>query len=141
MDMKLLKDLEHRGCKELDKLFEKKEWGPAEFSIFHQLTGAVKNLKKIEESDTGGGYAMNGMNGYAQAGRWVANGTMEGEYGHAGRHRDSMGRYAKEGGYANSGDYSNHGSLMDMLGEKMRHARSDREREDIRRCMETVRTM
>lgn len=82
-----------------------------DLETLHKLTDTVKNIDKIEmlegEDDE-----------YSEAGNWMADGRMYGTYddgssyarGRRGRgrnaRRDSMGRYAREGGSSYEGGYS-----------------------------------
>ncbi len=135
--MKYLYDLKDKLCGELEKVAKKRDMSAGDLEMSHKLTDTIKNIEKIlmlEEQ----GYSEDG---YSRDGNWRAN--MEGEYSRNSsyaRHRDSRGRYSRDGedysmrGYSRDGD-----DLMKQLEEKMRHAKSDREMDAIRRCMEVLR--
>ncbi len=165
MEMKTIKDGEYRACKELDELLKKKDWTANDVDAMHKLTGIVKNLGKIEDRESGGYsqmmvYPNNGgmSRNYSQAGSWQA--VIDGNYGHShadghsytdgnghsyARHRDSMGRYSRDGedysrtgnSYGNGNSYG--GSSMGILEDMLRKADSPREREAIERCMREMR--
>ena len=70
---------------------------------------------------------------------WSAEGAYEG--GSSYRHRDSMGRYARDGysgrGYSDRG-YSRGGDMLEHLEKMMREASSEKEREAIRCAIEKI---
>ncbi len=137
--MKYLHDLKDKLCEELEKVSKKRDMSAGDLEMAHKLTDTIKNIDKImmlEEDD-----------GYSQAGNWNAN--IRGNYGdnasYRGRKRDSMGRYSRADddysmrrGYSRDG-YSMGDDLMEQLEEKMRHAKSDRERDAIRRVLDVMR--
>lgn len=114
---------------------DKKRLSNSELERLNYLTDTIKNIDKICMLEEDGGYS--------QAGDWEIEGR--GNYGHgisyAGRKRDSMGRYSRDGSGRNYGGYSRDGGkdvMMEHLEKAMRAASNDREREDIRRMMDKL---
>lgn len=72
--------------------------------------------------------------GYSQ--RMYPQMYYDGGYNHGNSYR-GMGRYSRmDGGDMNN--YSRHGDIADRLGKMMTEATTDREREAIRRALETI---
>lgn len=109
MSMRALDELREKFCDELDEIARKDEMSAGDLEAVHKLTDTIKNIDKICIMDEDGGYS--------QAGDWEARGHFGDRYArergynedgnsYAGRHRDSMGRYSREG---RGGDYSRRG--------------------------------
>ncbi len=133
MDVRAIEKLKRLICNELEEISGKKTLAQGDIEQLYKMTDIVKNLDKIQMLEGGD---------YSEAGNWRAD--IRGDYGdvsYRGRKRDSMGRYTRTGGYSrNEGSmYSMDGELMDRLEEKMHNAKSEREREAIRRCMDAMR--
>ncbi len=129
LKVKLMEELKDQA-RDLSK---KGRMGAGDLDTISKLTKSIDRLCEIIESDD---------SGYSQAGTWRAD--MEGEYGRgASYRRDSRGRYARDS-YARDG-YSSTGysrsSMVDHLEEMMGEASTEREREALRKCMETMRHM
>lgn len=155
MERYTLEKLEKSFCKELDLLADKiPQNGELSSSIIetaHKLTDTLKNIYKIyvlkEEMESG----YSGRH-YSQAGMWDAN--IHGRYGHgmgydeggnsyggeySGRHY-VRGHYSRDG--MGGGNYSHDdakGVMMGELDRMMGMATSDKMREAIERCRESVR--
>ena len=133
MEIKKLEELSYRVCTELEEVSKKREFSGSDYKTLADLTTTLKNIEKLKMYEDGG---------YSRDGSWRAD--MEGEYGHgASYRRDSRGRYARDG-YARDG-YSSTGysrsSMVDHLEEMMGEASTNREREALRKCMETMKHM
>lgn len=132
MSMRALKDLREMLCEELDEIAKKQELSAGDLETVDKLAHSIKNLDKIELYDEAG---------YSQAGNWTAE--MRGNYGrgnsYAGRgehyvrghySRDGMGGYSRESGRE---------SMLESLDRMMDYATTDKERDAIRRCMDSLR--
>lgn len=112
-------------CELLDE-FGKARITPSSATSIQIITDAIKNLDKIEMLESG----------YSE---WDAD-----ERGNSYRHRDSMGRYARDGyrGYSDRGysdrGYSRGGDMLEHLEKMMREASSEKEREAIRCAIEKI---
>lgn len=117
-------------CELLDE-YGKAKITPSSANSIQTITDAIKNLDKIEMLESG----------YSE-GMWSAEGSYEG--GSSYRHRDSMGRYARDGyrGYSDRGysdrGYSRGGDMVEHLEKMMREASSEKEREAIRCAIEKI---
>ncbi len=140
-----MKELHELKAKMMDELKEKAReitrkprMSDGDLDTINKLVKSIDRTCEIIESEEE-------SDGYSEGGMWRA----EGDYGHsyAGRRRDSMGRYTRRGNYSRDGGYSrNDGGmysrddgLMHQLEEKMHNAKSDREMDAIRRCMDVIR--
>ncbi len=129
MEIKKLEDLSYKVCAELDEVSKKREFSTSDYKVLADLTTTLKNIEKLKMCEEEGGYSRDGT--------WRAG--MEGEYGRgASYRRDSRGRYARDG-YARDG-YSR-SSMVDHLEDMMGEAATEREREALRKCMETIKHM
>lgn len=141
--MKELYELKEKLCDELKK-YGKKEVTKDSLEVIDKLSHATKNIDKIIENyekEEGGSYGYNyGMpyNSYENSYRNDGGRSNRGSYNRDGgsyargrgrnARRDSMGRYASDGGY------SRHGEMVDELCEMM----MDAPNEEIRREYEKV---
>lgn len=134
MSTKAFYDLKDMLCMEVDEIAKKQEMSAGDLDAVHKLTDTIKNIDKILMLEEDGGYS--------RGGDWEAD--MRGSYnrGASYRHRDSMGRYARNGDdYSRRRGYSRHEAreeMMDQLEELMSTAQSDKERDAIRRCMTQI---
>ena len=150
--MEYIEKIKKMLCKELEEFAETgKLKTPADISMLKDLTGAIKNIDKIEMYEEE-------KEGYSEArgrgrGRSYMHGSsydddmMYSERRGRGRYakRDSMGRYSSEGG-SSYDDYSEERTgrrysmddakdhLMSKIGEAMEGA-SPNEREILKDCM------
>ena len=125
-------ELKDKLCEELEEIARKGELGAGDLEIVHKLTDTIKNIDKIEmlEED----------DGYSRDGDWEMEGRGSYNRGssYRGRKRDSMGRYSRTGRMYPDRVYSRDSAkdrMMDHLEDMMQEARSEKEREAIRRCM------
>lgn len=134
MSTKAFYDLKDMLCMEVDEIAKKQEMSAGDLDAVHKLTDTIKNIDKILMLEEDGGYS--------RGGDWEAD--MRGSYnrGASYRHRDSMGRYARNGDdYNRRRGYSRYEAreeMMDQLEELMSTAQSDKERDAIRRCMTQI---
>ena len=139
MSMKTMESLRDKFCEELEKIDRKPEMGAGDLELAHKLTDTIKNIDKICIMDESGEYS--------QAGDWEARGrfgdmySREGGNSYAGRRRDSMGRYSREGDGMRGGNsyrggrggYSRDGGMMEHVDMMMDEAETDEQRDMIRR--------
>ncbi len=139
MSMRALEDLREMLCEELDEIAKKQEMSAGDLETVHKLTDTIKNIDKIIIMDEDGGYSqagdweMEGRGNYGRGSSYASRGKhyVRGHYSRAGgdyseRHRDSMGRYSRDGAKEH---------MMMQLEEMERNASNDKEREAIRRCI------
>ena len=153
--MEHLEKLKDTLCEELEMYAKKKNLSPSELGVVHMLTDTVKNIDKIlmyEEYDEGGGYSRDG-DGYSRARYSRESGESMRGYSRDGSERS---RYNDGGNsYANRGEHYVHGhysrdegrdggrysreegkeNMSDQLRDMMDGARTEKEREIIRRAI------
>lgn len=119
-------ELKEMLCKQLEDYGKKGEMSAAILERVDMLAHAVKNLDKIIESYEGTEYSgtYSNRNSYERS---MANGQST--------RRDSMGRYARDGGYSRGGD------LVDQLRDLMGEAHDDRTRQEIQRLVSRLEQM
>ena len=128
-----LYELKEKLERELKK-YNNEEVTTNSLEVIDKLSHAIKNLDKIVEKHEeveGGSYGYNYENSYRNSYRGNRSYNNGGSYARGrGRNarRDSMGRYASEGGY------SRHGDMVEELREMMMEAPN----EEIRREYEKV---
>ena len=120
-------ELKEMLCKQLEDYGKKGEMSAAILERVDMLAHAVKNLDKIIENYEGAEYSGN-YNGD----RSYRNSYDNRAYS---MKRDSMGRYARDGGYSCGGD------LVDQLRNLMGEARDDRTRQEIQRLVSRLEQM
>ena len=116
-------ELKEMLCKQLEDYGKKGEMSAAILERVDMLAHAVKNLDKIIENYEGTGYS--GSNCYRNS---------YDDRGYSNK-RDSMGRYARDGGYSRGGD------LVDQLRGMMGEAHDDRTRQEIQRLVSRLEQM
>ena len=150
--MEYIEKIKKMLCKELEEFAETgKLKTPADISMLKDLTGAIKNIDKIEmyeEEKEGYSEARGGMRGRSYMhGSSYDDDMMYSERRGRGRYakRDGMGRYSSEDG-SSYDDYSEERTgrrysmddakdhLMSKIGEAMEGA-SPNEREILNDCM------
>lgn len=137
MKLERIKDM---LCDELEKYEKKSQLSGGDLEAIHKLTDTIKNIDKIDMLEEGG---------YSQAGDWTAR-VDYGHHGESYRRRDRMGRYSRDGegyhdgmsrdsyrGYSRDGA---RGYMMEQLEEMMENAESSKEKDALKRCMDTLRT-
>ena len=119
-------ELKEMLCKQLEDYGKKGEMSAAILERVDMLAHAVKNLDKIIENYEGTEYSgnYNSRNSYERS---MANGQST--------RRDSMGRYARDGGYSRGGD------LVDQLRDLMGEAHDDRTRQEMQRLVSRLEQM
>lgn len=135
--MKDMHELKEMLCKELEEYSRKGKMSAGDLETIHKLTDTIKNIGKIEMLDE--------EDGYSQDGGWEARGRydrgmypMDGGYSYRGRRRDSRGRYSRNDGRGYSYEDGKH-EMIAELEDMMKDASNDRERDAIRRCLDTIR--
>ena len=172
--MDYMHDLKDLLCAELEDFAEKgKKSGKmsmGDLESIHKLTDTVKNILKID--------VLNQETGYSEDGHYMGEGRMYGtsydggmsyeggsSYARGGgrgrgrnAHRDSMGRYSRDGGdmsyarggrmggqrgggYSREGGYSRDGAkdyMMEQLEDMMEQAEKPAEREALKHCMQAL---
>jgi hypothetical protein len=132
MDMKAMHELKEMLCKELDKIAMKGELTAGGLETVHKLTDTIKNIDKIMMLEDDEEYSER-------------------------RHRDSMGRYARDDGMMRHEPYDEYGSsykrhlvrghysradakdhMMHELGELMEGADGE-QRRILERAMQEIR--
>ena len=149
--MNELERIKEMLCEELYEYAKKTKLTGGDLETIHKLTDTIKNIDKID---------MLEEDGYSRDGGWMARGmygnSYEGGESYARRKRDRMGRYSRDGyseagnqgggqgGYGQRGSYRGYSRdgakdyMMEQLEEMMEGA-SGKEREALKRCMETMR--
>lgn len=138
--MKALYELKDMLCEELEKISEKGELTAGSLDAIDKLAHSIKNIDKIimseEEYSNNGGWEARGMysNTNYGGGSSYRGGNSYGMGNSYARKRDSMGRYARRG-------YSRADGKSDMIEElevMMNQVSSEKEREAIRRCIDSM---
>lgn len=140
--MKDMYELKEMLCKELEEYSRKGKMSAGDLETIHKLTDTIKNIDKIEKLEDGG-YSHDG--GWEARGRYDRVGNMmpggnsyDGGNSYRRQRRDSRGRYSRDGGFTyDDGKSEMIGELEDM----MHNAKSEREREAIRHCLDVLRNM
>lgn len=138
MGMKTYENLKEMLCEELETYAKKGELSAGSLEVIHKLTDTIKNIDKIEMLEEDGGYSRDG-------GDWEARGSYRdgssyrGGSSYAGRRRDSMGRYSRDGGMSmRRGGYSRDDGkdeIIEHMRDLMGMAESEEEKQAIRRCI------
>ena len=120
--MRVLDDVQNMLCRELDEI-QHKELSSNNLEVIDKAVDILKDISTINAMEQGG--YSNEYSGrfpmYAYDGNSYGNSY---EYSNA-RRRDSMGRYSREG-------------VMEHLQKAMDEAKDDRQRDEIRRLMDSV---
>lgn len=128
-----MEDLREMMCDELDEIVKKDSLDNTQLEQVYKLVDIIKDIDEIN---------MNGMSeiGYSQTGMmpiWNTGNSYRNGYansGYANRNRDSMGRYSRTG-YSRDGDNEH---MIQKLERMMDEAPTEREREAIRRCLDSM---
>lgn len=128
-----MEDLREMMCDELDEIVKKDSLDNTQLEQVYKLVDIIKDIDEIN---------MNGMSesGYSQTGMmpiWNTGNSYRNGYannGYANRNRDSMGRYSRTG-YSREGDNDH---MIQKLERMMDEAPTEREREAIRRCLDSM---
>lgn len=146
MSMKTMEELRDTLCEELEEIARKGELNAGDLETVHKLTDTIKNIDKI--------YMMEESGEYSQAGDWEIRGGGRYDDGNSyRRHRDSRGRYSRDGGdMGGRGNYPERGhrrgysresgqTMMDYIANMMAEADTDREREIIQRFKQQIESL
>lgn len=118
--MHALKELKEKFHDELEKIARKSEMSAGDLETAHKLTDTIKNIDKI---------CMFEDDGYSGDGEWTASGNYGRGNSYAGRRRDSMGRYSRDGSKEH---------MLSKLEDMMHNADSDRMKSAIRKCINEI---
>lgn len=142
-DMKVFDEIRDMLCDELEEIAKKKELTSSSLEIIGDAVDIVKDIstiKAMEQEYPTVGYSRDGYsNGsygrpvYMNDGD-VGNSYARGRIGDV--KRDSMGRYSNEG-YSRNDGYS--GDTKEELHRLMDAAQNDKEREAIRKALDSMR--
>lgn len=128
-----LKDL---MCGELNNIAKKGSLTKESLETAHKLASALTDIETYEAMKNKGfseGSYRGGYRSYDNYGGSYMGGSYDGRRGRDG---DNDGRYSERGGYRSYDGYSGHdGSMVDHLEDMLRTAKSEQEREQIRRWM------
>ena len=116
--MHALKELKEKFHDELEKIARKSEMSAGDLETAHKLTDTIKNIDKI---------CMFEDDGYSGDGMWETTGNYGNSY--AGRRRDSMGRYSRDGSKE---------KMISRLESMLDNADSDKTKSAIRRCINEI---
>lgn len=149
MSMRTMEELRDTLCEELEEIARKGDLSAGDLETVHKLTDTIKNIDKIGMMEESGEYS--------QAGDWEIRGGGRYDDGNSygGRHRDSRGRYSRDGGGMGGnqgGGYSERGrrrgysresgqTMMDYISNMMAEASTDREREIIQRFKQQIESL
>ena len=104
----------------------------SDIDYIDKLTHSMKSIKAVISMMEDEGYSSNGMS-YRDSYRGGSYGSYA--RGRRNARRDSMGRYASEGGY------SRHGDLVEELHQLMADAPNDQIRHDLKRLADKLEQM
>lgn len=131
IDIREIYDRKERVWRELGSYFDKSTWSASDVDMVFKLADIFKDLCKAAE------HAEREESGYSQAGDWRAD--IYGTYGNSYQNRDSMGRYSRTGGNGSyRGNYSMGGDPRETLRMMLENARTEKERDGLRRALEIM---
>jgi hypothetical protein len=140
--MKMYEQIKDMLCDELEGIAKKKELTSSSLDVIYRSVDILKDLatiKAMEQEYPDEGYSKDGYSqGYSQGyfNRMPIY-AYDGDMSYA-RKRDSMGRYSRDGHYdGRSYDYS--GDTKEELQRIMSMAQNDRERDAIRKALDSMR--
>lgn len=131
--METLEMSERLLCKGIDEINQKGELNASSLELLGNAVDALKDIRRIQESEMGGSYSRYMDDGYGR-----------------GRRRDSMGRFMDDGyGYDHGYERGYERSYRDSYGDdrederrrlemKMRNSQNEREREMYRQKLEQL---
>ena len=122
--MKALYDLKDKLCAELDEIAAKPNMSTGDLETVHKLTDTIKNIDKIDMLESEGGYSSGGD--------WLARGIYDDGRSYRRQHRDSMGRYSRDGAKDR---------MISQLEDMMRDTDTEKEKEAIRRCISALQSV
>ena len=152
--MRVYEDIKNMLCDELEEIAKKKELTSSSLDVLDKAIDVIKDISTIEAMEQEFGYSQEGGSsregGYSQGyfGRmpfYMYDESYEGGSYARGRgrnaNRDSRGRYSSEGysqgDYSRNEGYSREG-MKDELRMMMDRARTDKEREALRKAMDSM---
>lgn len=137
MSMKAFEELKDMLCAELDEIARKGEMGAGDLEIVHKLTDTIKNIDKIIMLEDDGEYSQRG---YSRGGDWDARGRYDdgNSYANRGQHY-VRGHYSRAGRRYSRADGRE--SMMEHLDMMLDDAKTDKERDVIKRCKAQLENM
>ena len=137
MSKEALYELKEMLCRELEEYLAKGKLSTGDLEPICKITKSVKNLCKIlmmEEDGRGREDGYGRSNDYSRDGEWSAN--TRGNYG-----RENS--YARTGQHYVRGHYSRDDGRQRMIEQvrRMMDEADGEDRENIRRCLETLKNM
>lgn len=137
MSKEALYELKEMLCRELEEYVAKGELSAGDLEPICKITKSIKNLCKIlmmEEDGRGREDGYSRSNDYSRDGEWSAN--TRGNYG-----RENS--YARTGQHYVRGHYSRDDGRQRMIEQvrRMMDEADGEDRENIRRCLETLKNM
>lgn len=138
--MKVYDDIKNMLCDELEEIAKKKELTTNSLEVLYKGVDILKDISTIEAMEQEYGYSNDGYSGRMPVymyddGSSYARGR--GRYAQ----RDSMGRYADGHDYSRD-NYSREGYSRDGMKDELRmmmdRARTDKEREALRKAMDSM---
>lgn len=111
-------------CDELDEIAKKNELTSSNLDVIYKAVDVIKDLTTVEAMEQEG-YSNDGYSGRYPYYHIYDDGNSYT------RKRDSMGRYSRDDGYSRD-------SMKDELRQMMDRAKSDKEREALRKAMDSM---
>lgn len=124
--MKALYNLKDKLFDELDEIAHKSDLSAGDLETVHKLTDTIKNIDKI--------CMLEDDNGYSRDGKHMVYDDYRNLNSYAGRKRDSMGRYSRDG-------YSRENSKEHMISElenMLSDANNEKVKSAIRKCINEI---
>lgn len=119
--MKSLYDLKEKLNEELDDIARKPELSAGDLETVHKLTDTIKNIDKI--------CMLEDEEGYSRDGKRMIYDDYRNDSSYAGRKRDSMGRYSREGSKEH---------MISKLEDMMSDADNEKTKSAIRKCISEI---
>lgn len=118
-------------CEELEEYSREEQVDMKNLQAIDTLAHAIKNIDKIIESEEGE-YSNESYNSYGNY-RGTTRMANDSRYAMRGRKRDSMGRYARDGGYSRAEN-----DFRMELEDMMRNAPTEQERMKYQRMLDEM---
>lgn len=133
--MKLYDQIKDMLCDELEEIAKKKELTTNSLDVIYKSVDVLKDISTINAMEQEYGYSNDGYSqGYFGRTPYYMYDDIPHD-GHSYARRDSRGRYSSEG-YSRNDGYS--GDTKDELQRLMSNAQNDREREAIRKALDSM---
>lgn len=122
--MKVFDRIKDMLCDELEEIAKKNELTSSNLDVIYKAVDVIKDLTTVEAMEQEG-YSNDGYSGHYPYYHIYDDGNSYT------RKRDSMGRYSRDDGYSRD-------SMKDELRQMMDRAKSDKEREALRKAMDSM---